>query len=262
MKTLVKIYEEELDKPRTPFFKTEGEYIPKPAFRPSALGTPCLRKLYYSYHRVPQDFEMDTLGKSRCLHGDYIHEMISHIFRKAGVLIDYYKPDGSRLKDFFSGNDDLEFTLKDSNLEMKAKIDGVMIIDNQLWLGEWKSINNNGFSRLSGQAKTDHKIQMAMYIIAFNRALEDGKYDHITELKGFNKAIGIKSLYYNKDKDILEEHSYSALDLVPTFQNTVAKMINVKTYTNDDKIPPTTPDWCKSCSWREKCLTGFKIKTK
>jgi len=155
-----------------------------PRFKPSSLGTPCLRKLYYSYHRVPVDFD-DTPKLCPYAHiGDAAHEKISEMLRREGMLIDYYNPDGSDNIRF--GEVNKEFPLKDKELEVSAMIDGVLNMQSQLWLGEWKTCGLKAFGRMNSP-KPEHLVQGCTYLYLFNKALADGQFKHIKELEGFDR---------------------------------------------------------------------------
>ncbi len=229
----------------------------KPAFRPSSLGSPCLRKIYYSYHRVPEDFGMPLNVLKIMKLGDSIHELISGSLRKAGVLIDYTNPDGSVNKNKSGdGTDDFEFPLKDPDLELSAKMDAIMIIDGELEIGEWKSINKDGFKKLK-DPKPEHLVQGAMYLYVARVALARGDYSHIKELSGFETIKRVRFLYYCKDTSEMKE--YILDDLSEAFAQTVDKMMKVKEHTSQGTLPNKTQDWCSSCSYRNKCAREFKV---
>lgn len=250
MISLIKLIEEVIAKPR-PKSKTK----PKPAFKPSALGTPCLRKLYYSYNRVDEDYEATPALKKYGHMGDDAHDRLSGYLREAGVLIDYYNEKGKPVKRF--GKIDLEFPLKDPDLEMSAKIDGVMILPpNELWLGEWKTIGDRGFRGLM-QPKPEHQIQGAMYVYGFTRALNEGVYSHIKELEGYTEIKGIRFIYENRDNGQLKE--FVVTDSSQIFRQTLNKMAAVKKHIENDELPAKTEDWCRSCPWRDKCAKNYKI---
>ena len=164
--TFIKLIVDVISKPR-PKPKTKS----KPAFKPSALGTPCHRKIFYSYNRVDEDYEATPQLKQYGRLGDAAGTRIAQSLRDAGVLIDYYDEKGKPVKKF--GKINLEFPLKDKDLEISAMIDAVTILDNQLWLGEFKTIGKFPFDKLF-QPKPEHLFQGACYLYIFKRALKDG----------------------------------------------------------------------------------------
>tara|TARA_R110000868_G_C10973188_1_gene771561 strand:+ start:91485 stop:92243 length:759 start_codon:yes stop_codon:yes gene_type:complete len=251
MKSLITIIDEVLSQPKQHF---KGE----PRFRPSSLGSPCLRKIYYSYNNVEPDYPFPLNAQKIMNLGDSVHELLADYFRKAGILVDYKNKDGSRPKDRWNpGKFDDEFPLKDKDLQISAKIDAVMIIDGLLELGEWKSINDKGFGFLR-QPKDEHITQIAIYYFLFNKALENGTYAHIPELKGHTKVERCRILYYNKNSSKVLEFIMDEKFLIPYFVRVVQKMELVKSASAGGEIPPKADDWCQSCSYRDKCLQSFK----
>lgn len=188
--------------------------------------------------------------------GDAVHSMLHEKFKSAGIVIEYYNPDGSVPKDW-NGKEDKEFPVSEQALHIKkGKIDEVVIIDGELWLCEYKSINLNGFSSLLA-AKDDHFVQGTIYFYLFNQHLKEGKYSHIKELSGFEKAKGIIYLYVCKDDTNLKEFRYTESD--EEFSKIVQKIITVREHYDKKSLPPKTPEWCNSCSWRDKCKKNFNI---
>lgn len=246
---LINIINKELSKPRK-----KSKRKSKPAFKPSALGSPCLRKIYYSYNRVEEDYEAEPGLKKYGHIGDNVHDRLAEYLRGAGVLIDYYNEKGKTPTVF--GKPSKEFPLKLEDLELSAFIDAVMIIDGKLWLGEWKTISKRQFDGLT-HPKPDHTVQGTMYLYGFNKALKDGAYSHIKELEGITKVEGIRYLYWCRDNCNIKEFHFTEADGI--FKNTLMKMAAVKTALQEDLLPPKTPDWCKSCAWRDKCAKNFKV---
>ncbi len=227
---------------------------PAPAFKPSALGTPCHRKVYYSYNRVPEDFQATLQLQKYGDMGDAMHERLIGNIRSDGVLIDYYDPDGSTPIRF--GKPKKEFPLKDPDLEVSSFIDAVVVYDGKLWLGELKSIGLDKFNALF-MPKPEHMPQGVMYLYLFNKALADGKYAHIKELTPFTKVEGIRFLYECRDNGFMKE--FEVTEASELFGQTVGKMLDVKAHTAAGTLPDKTPDWCKTCEWRTKCKADVKV---
>ena len=206
-----------------------------PAFKPSALGTPCMRKLYYSYNRVPEDYGLPLNVLRICDVGNWLHEMLTDAFKKSGTL----------LKD--------ELRLVDKELEVSAYIDGVFEIDGKLWLAEYKTINSNGFNKLRGP-KSEHKTQGVSYLYLFNRALKDGAYP---EYEKYGQAEGVIFLYVNKNNSEMKEFSLTEDD--EEFMSIIEKMEIVKEANKNNTLPPKTQDWCQSCNWRDKCEKNYVL---
>lgn len=270
MKNLIQIFNETLNTPDTPATKTptqtqlESTTSTKTAtaspfkIKPSMVGSPCLRKNYYAAAYVPEDYDFDLSGKKRMVLGDAIHEMLHGVFKKAGILIEYYNPDGSKNKDWKNPDKlDLEFPLVCPDIFIKkGKIDAVLIIDGELWLGEYKSINMKGFSGLMAP-KPDHVIQAVIYWYVFNKLLADGAFKHIKELEGFDRAKGVRWLYVNKDDTELKEFTMTDGDKI--FTEIVEKIMKIRDHFERKELPEKTKDWCTSCPWRTKCSKNYNI---
>ena len=217
--------------------------------KPSMIGSKCLRKAFYACTETPEDYPMPIGVQRICRLGDAVGDMLSEQFREAGVLIDYHNEDGSIPKMFGSHN--FEFPIEEPDLYIKkGYIDGVFNIDGKLWLGEFKSINSNGYKYLNGP-KEMHYYQGIIYYYVFNKLLQEGRYAHIKELEGFEKAEGIVFLYYNKDTSTMKQFPVSQND--PFFQHVIERIMALKKFKEANELPPGTEDFCKSCNWRDKC---------
>jgi CRISPR/Cas system-associated exonuclease Cas4 (RecB family) len=220
------------------------------------LGTNCIRKLYYSYNKVEEDFLPDAKSARIMALGNSIGDMLAETFRKSGVLVDYHEP-GETADPTGKSKDQLEFPVRDKEIEINlGKIDAVTIIDGKLWLGEFKSINNNGFGKLIGP-KPEHAVQGVIYLYLFNRLLKEGAFSHIEKLKDFTKAEGIIFLYINKDNSEVKEFELTEGDEI--FKAVIMKMQGVKKCTQEGSLPEKTPEFCQTCPWRAKCEKNYKI---
>jgi len=236
-KTLINLFEKNLIDSKKKFnYKSENF-----KFYPSMLGSNCLRKIFYSYTKVEEDYPMDISGLKICHLGDYIHNMFKDCYRKLGILIDY-------------PSEDKEFPIKDAELSISGKIDAVFKIDNKIWIGEFKSINSFNFNKLK-EPKLEHKYQGYLYVILFSKLLKEGFYKDILELQGFEKIEGIKFLYLNKDTSNIKEFSIKIDDddIETIFLDLVEKIMEVKSFNETQKLPPKTENFCNYCSYREKC---------
>lgn len=249
-KSLTQIYDRACARPMP---KSSGG---KPSIKPSILGSPCLRKVYYSYNKAPEDIPFPLENARITNLGTVIGEMLADAFYAEGVGIKFRKPDGSFYVDDRTGKPDYEFRLTCPELEIKlAKIDLVFTLDDGLWLGEFKSINERGFKELKGP-KPDHNIQGTTYLYLFNLALKEGKFAHIPELANYTEAKGIRYVYYWKDKSQLKEFAVTKAD--ETFKSIVFKIEEVKSHTANQTLPPKTPDWCQSCTYQRRCAANKK----
>lgn len=234
-------------------FKSSGKK--NPSIKPSMLGSPCLRKNFYSYNKVTEDFPFPLENARIANLGTEIGKMLANAFIKEGVAIKFRKPDGTFHQDD-DGNPDYEFRVSSTDLGVRlGKIDLTAILDDGLWLGEIKSIHDFGYGQLDGP-KPDHLIQGVLYLYLFNKALADGEFAHISELEGYRAANGIRFLYYNKNKSTIKEFVVTTADEI--FRQIVMKIELIKDYSAREELPPKTEDYCKTCSWREKCSRNQK----
>lgn len=254
MKSLKELFEQGLSV--EPYSKSK-EYKPKFAIKPSMIGSKCLRKIYYSTAGVIEDYGFDNDGKKRLLVGDALHSVISDVLSKTGKLIDYIEPDGSTHKKFGFAEETKEFPLNCDELYIKhAYVDAVVILDNKLWLGEYKSINSKGFESLMAP-KPDHIVQAVVYWYIFNMKLQDGAFSHIEALKPFTSVAGVRWLYFNKDNHALKEFHLEKGDQI--FEEIVNKIMTIKDAYTKKQLPPGTQEFCNSCNWRDKCKKNYNI---
>lgn len=248
-RTLKEIYDRSCQRPIT---KSTGS----PSIKPSILGSPCLRKVYYSYNKAPEDIPFPLPSSRITSLGTAIGKMLFEAFDKEGVAIKFHKPDGTYYSDPYTGEVDYEFRLSCPELGVKmGKIDLVLVLDDGLWLGEIKSINERGFRALKAP-KPEHIIQGVLYLYLFNKALKEGEFQHIPALAKFTKANGIRFLYYWKDKSELKEFVITSADEI--FKNLVLKIEQVKFASENNQLPPPTEDYCKTCTYQFRCKQNKK----
>lgn len=226
-----------------------------PSIKASMLGSPCLRKNFYSYNNVTEDIPFPLENARIANLGTAIGKMLTEAFIKEGIVIKFRKPDGTYHLDD-DGNPDYEFRIACPELGIKmAKIDLTFVLDDGLWLGEFKSIHTDGYSDLVGP-KPDHTIQGVLYLYLFNKALREGEFKHIPELANFTKANGVRFIYYNKNKSVSKEFVITSADQL--FRDIVTKIELIKDYSERSELPPKTPDYCSTCSWQKKCKNDQK----
>lgn len=246
------------------FYKTLKPNLTKSkgthTFKPSSLGAKCFRKIYYSYFRVLKDFDVSEPIKKMGKMGSGIGEILSDAFRESGSIIDYKNPDGTYNVAFSKPN--LEFPIEVPELFIKkGYIDGVIVLGGKLWLAEYKTCTAKSFAGLK-KPKPDHMIQGCLYLFVFNKLLKEGKFKHIKELDGFEKAEGIRFLYVDRDNAVhfqLKEFPITEDMAQPVFTETVQKIMTIKTYVDKKELPPTTSDWCNNCEYRAKCVKKFNV---
>ena len=263
MKRLTKIIHDYLVESNKP----DPNYVPKPSFRPSSLGSICLRAIFYSYWRVPQDEEMDAGNYKTFQIGDAYHDLLKKWVRANGLLIDYVKPDGKTPVNWFTKEPDPEFPCSDEELQIpKAKIDGIGIIDGKLWVYEFKSINDGGFNGKKypsgfvlpplSQPKLEHLRQAMLYPFLLEQGIARGKYAHIKELEGFTEVEGVIFLYINKnDGEIKEFQVKKSFDF---FSEVAHDILEVQEHNENKTLPPKNKKAnCRFCPWESKCKKNF-----
>lgn len=227
----------------------------KSTIKPSLLGSPCIRKIYYNYMNTQEEIAFPLKNARVTTLGSLIGKHLAETFYKQGIGIKFHKEDGSFYTDY-DGSPDFEFRVDSEELQIAlGKIDMVARFDDGIWLGEFKSINERGFKELNGP-KPDHLIQGVIYLYLFNKFLKEGKFAHIKELEGVTKVRGIKFVYYHKDSSTLKEYSVSVADQV--FIQVVTKIQEVMWFAQNDQLPPPTLDWCKSCPYQQRCAKNLK----
>ena len=240
----------------------KAKYKAKPAIKPSSIGCPCLRKIYYDYNRVEPDYPFPLKAKKILIVGDILGDMLAEMLRQAGVLVDYRnKSNGQIPKSRHTGLPDPEFPLKDPEFEISAKIDAVCIINDTLILGEFKTINAKGFDALT-EPKDDHKLQAAIYAKRFGVALKRGDYDHIPELMPF-KDVGPKEtrvFYLKKDNTDFKEYVMSEEMIDTAWNEVVDKSTQIRNHTKNETLPETTWYFCDGCQFRDKCRAEYVVK--
>lgn len=228
----------------------------EPSLKPSMLGTPCMRKLYYSYNNVDPDYGFSLYPNRIAKQGKVIGALLEKIFNDQIQVVRYRKKDGTFYKSFDSNEPDYEFRVKSDKLNIKmAKIDLVCILDKKLWNCEFKTVSKKEFETLR-QPRPKDIYQATVYLYLFNEALKNKEYSHIEELDGFERASGVRYGYYCRDNAMFKEFVITEND--PLFVQIVKKIQELKWYSDKDILPPMTPDFCKSCEWRDKCAKNLK----
>jgi hypothetical protein len=242
-----------LDKAGNPVYP--DTYKPKPRIKPSDLGNPSLRRIFYSYLRVAPDKKLKTKVKRIFDTGDAMHEMIRSWVKGTGTLIEYKDKDGNVPPDRWTGKPNPEFPVSVPELDIKeGKIDGIIKIDGKLWIGEFKSAKDSKFQPLD-DAMDDHKIQANTYVHLFEFCLQRGDYAHIKELEGFTGVEGVVYLYIDKDNSELKE--FVTLKSDSDLEEIVQKISAIKKAVADKKLPPCACEPKKWCPYYKKCCKNF-----
>lgn len=250
--SLIKKIHDHLFKAANPPFDGSGA----PRIRPSDLGNDSLRRIFYSYLRVPPDEKISAPLKKIFDVGTSLHNMIKEWLDAAGLLIPYVDPaTGKPPISKFTGKPDHEFPVILEELDIKlGKVDAVLLLDNQLWICEIKSINNFKFGQLQ-EAAPEHQMQANIYVHLFEHCLHRGDYAHVRELKGHEGVAGSVILYINKDSGALKEFFVEKNDR--DLDQIVKKIAKIKTHVANHTLPKCSCEYKKSCPWNRKCKANF-----
>lgn len=241
MKSLKKIIEDTIKKSKT--FKPSKNNNPR--FQPSMLGSPCLRKIFYSYSKTEPDYEAPLSLNQMAYSGDLWGEALYDLLSQNMDILDYQPLPSDFPKD-------REFPVEDLNLSIRGKIDAIALLpDNEIQVIEFKTSSNSSFEKLKAP-KPPHQVQGLIYLVLFRYLLQNGRYSHIKELNDRKPPNSITFIYVNRDNGQIKEF-HQNLDF-EDFKKIVEKMEIVKRHHQDQTLPPTKFDWCKSCTWRKKCV--------
>lgn len=223
------------------------------SIKPSSLGSKCLRKLYYEYFKVEKDRLVDYKSAINFLLGSVLHEAVQSILSKSDNFIMWINPKTTE--------PEFEFVLKFEELNIKyAKLDGILIIDNKIWILEIKTKKAEKFYNLTGPDES-HLFQGGAYHVFFEEKLKRGEYDYIPEIKRLkHKRIeGVSYLYINKQSETLEMKEFVVPRNDLLFQQVIEKCLTVKTYGDKKLLPPKTLHFCPWCDYKDKCKKNFNI---
>lgn len=242
--SLVKVYNKAIKRPAFAYNPSA-----KPGFSPSSLGEKCVRKVYYAYNKSPSETDFPLKAQRIMKLGDLVGDHFSDIYRKAGILIDYYDASGKTPVIFKKPCK--EFPIRAPKLGINwGFIDAVVIENGKLFLGEYKSINERGFIALT-EPKPEHLVQGVTYFHVFNHMLRNGDFKHIKELVGFERAENITFVYYGKNVSELKEFVIS--DTSSVFKKTLERISYVMGIGEGDELPEMTENFCADCSYAKRC---------
>jgi len=246
--SLIPIFNKVLEEKAKPQYKSSDE----PKLKPSDFGNPCFRYLFYSYLRTEKDFYPSSKEQKTFDVGTALHEMMQSWLQSSDSFIPYLDPQTNKIPiSPMTGLPDPEFKIVFPPLEVKVgKIDGVVIIDNQLWLVELKSIKDELFIALN-EPKDAHQIQANIYVMGFEDNRKKGLYNHIPQLSGLGPVQGVIYNYFNKNTGDIKD--YVVLVSETAIKTIFDKYKKFKKYVENKELPPKTKYYCNSCAFRVKC---------
>lgn len=242
------------------FLKDKHNYVAKNkkfSLNPSVLGDPCLRKKYFSYFKIPQAPKQIPVILTM-ESGIGIHEMVQGWLGEIGVAIDYLDPATGKPPINF-GKEDIEFPIAIPELLIeKGKIDRVVVMNDELWIVEIKSVSSDKFKELVKPAE-DHIIQSMVYVFGFEKALKEGKYDHIPNLPKNLDVKGVKILYVNRNTGHMKEFELERNEAL--FSEICESINEIAQYILKKELPPPPKGGlCQYCPYPEYCKNNRNIE--
>jgi hypothetical protein len=223
--------------------------------KPSMLGSPCLRKIYYSYFRTEEEpLNAETIRIFKT--GNYFEQMLMEWFRAINLHIPYRESDGNIPRD--ENGPDPQFRVSSPRWRIRmGKIDNVAYLGDKLWIFEIKSKKSSSFNKLK-KPDDEHLIQVALYFQMLNDMFLAGSFSHIPEIKG--KAEGVRIIYVNKDTSEMKEFVISKAELTPIILDIDKKISLINQYIDKKVLPPKTPSYCFTCPFKSRCDKNLNVK--
>lgn len=218
--------------------------------KPSNMGYNCLRRLYYEYYRVEPDKVTEPYSIRIMETGNVYEHLIVAWLKKLNKFVPFVPKPGQFAYDE-------QFVVHSPRWRVKmGKIDAVAPTPEGLWLYEIKSCNDRKFEGLIGPTE-DHRVQGAVYIQCYNDLYQLGDFDHMPEIKGTGKALGVRYLYVNKNTSEIKEFVVRYQDFVPTILALDKKMTEVNAYIDRKQLPPCKKSACQYCPYPAKCKSNW-----
>jgi len=149
-------------------------------FHPSTLSNSCDKAVWLIYHGHMVESKLEPTLNRIFQNGNYLEKRVESWFSSLGILLGSEIPVKYEIPSI-SGR--IDFLIKHQEYQVLPV--------------ELKSINTNGFSRLSGPKK-EHKVQLQMY-------LNMGNYDMGTVLYENKNDQQIKTFLVERNKDEWEK---------------------------------------------------------
>lgn len=226
--------------------------------KPSSIGIPCLRYLLYECMRVTPDFskslELLWYGEAGSAYHTFLQKDLKKALAAEGHKFIEYKTikEGRVPKSRYGDGLNPEFLIRSKKLQVKrGYIDGVLIIDNELWILEIKTASPNSMKALR-KPKDEHLAQGHFCLNLFNMNLRMGYYSHIRELKGWGPAKGVIFFYVDRNSPAIQKEFRVLLDK-DVMKQLVNKVQFLQKASVSKKLPPKSQHFCYNCEFRKKC---------
>jgi hypothetical protein len=218
----------------------------KLSFGPSYLNK-CKRQIFYQKTNTPQSNPTETHSYIKFALGDSAHEAIQGIFQKIGIWLE---------------GEDFKYTTW-NDIDWCYRIDGKLLINDNEWIGEIKSVYASGYNSIEKEPRIDHELQLLMYMIfegvnngfilyvgRDNGLLVDYYYTLDTLYKKHEKYITQRVFELKQVIDNIVNNELPERDHEIVIKNNKGVLSNKFT---KDKVNYKS-DWqCNYCSWKSMC---------
>ena len=206
---------------------------------PSSISHPCQRSLYYGYFNVPQSKKSVQLLRVFDT-GDSMHSRYHNYAKKAGILVA------------------CEMRVENKTYKMRGRLDQLVLLDNELYVVDLKSMNNDRFAELQGVPPRDYYEQLQVYMWLLNTLFEQGSKRKV--FVAYKEKFPIKkSLLVIENKNDQRQEEL----LIPYNEECVATIVEkVKEligHINNNKVPDKEfaedSRECRRCYYRAYCYS-------
>jgi len=217
-------------------------------FAPSLLGSPCERKIYYTYNCVAEEAVKQTLPLKVALEaGKAYEEIVLSFLRNAGMTL---------VEDPTSFNKQIQLSSSEIGIN-KAFIDVLHVKDNVAYVAEIKSCTLKDFKDIEKKnlPKPTHLVQGVLYLYILRSMLKNGRLAHLKEMKDVKIIKSISFIYMCKDSGAIKIMELDKADGV--FTDIYKKITRIKEFSEKKILPAKTFDFCMNCSFKSKCYKEF-----
>jgi len=232
----------------------------KPNMKPSFLGFKCARRIFYNFLRIQPDYGWEYKNIEIFEKGDAIHKIVQKWLNDCGLRIQYRNKNGKIPPHWKTKEPDDEFPVNDEELNIKnGKLDGVGIIDDELWVYEIKTINQKGWEKyIKKGPKEEHLRQAMIYAFLLEMGIKAGDYDHLGLDEFKDKGVaGVHYIYINRESDTEPWKEFSRRKESAIFMKVIESIVEVKQHVAAKTLPDKTDEFCPWCNFRDKCKREY-----
>ena len=214
----------------------------------SKIGHPCLRRLFYEYHRTEPDYGISLKNYWKGRRGSGVDSMLKDCVSKLGLSVKYQDSRGN-----------VEIPVSDPDLWIKNnRVDDVVVakdipgLGDGLWILEYKSIGNKAWKYLKREPNEEHLWQGMGYVFLLENGIKENKYN-IKEFAENKEVKGVVFIYVNREDETKDFKEFIIKKDPILFEKILKKIAKLQNYVKIDKLPPKTAHFCNWCSYRDKC---------